>query len=420
MSRPACDSGAVSAPWRLTLWLALRSLLGNARRSLLTVSAIAAGLAALVFLWAFNDGLHRNMLGNFQDTLVGSLQIHHLGFFDNPELGRHIRDPEAVIRALDRAGVQNWTRRLETFALAASDHATEGSFLIGIDPVTESRVTRLGQKVTQGRFFAPQDRNAAVIGATGARNLGLTLGQQLVIVAYDRFGVMSAESFELVGIIESGEMGLDKGLVLLPLAAMQEMLEMQGRITDIPLRVPPQRLDALQTELRQDLAGQDLEILRWHDMFPVMREWVTLHNGFLALFISIVLLIVMAGVLNTMLLSMLERTRELGVFMALGKRRRDLFLLLLTETFFIGLAGTVLGLLLGLLLVAVTQQTGIDLSMIVGDTGRFYVDPIIRPALDAPHLGSTVTAVLAISILAGVYPAWRAGRLTPAEALRHV
>ena len=116
----------------------------------------------------------------------------------------------------------------------------------------------------------------------------------------------------------------------------------------------------------------------------------------------------------------MERTRELGVFMALGNRRRDLALLLMLESLLIGLAGVLLGLLLGLALVAVTQYTGIDLSRTVGDTGRFYLDPVIHPTLNGLHLGGTVSAVLGISVLSGLYPAWRVWRLTPAEALRHV
>jgi putative ABC transport system permease protein len=401
-------------------WLALRNLTGNARRTALTMAAIAAGLGALIFLWAFNDGLHRNMLGNFQETLVGSLQIHRTGFFENPTLTHYIRNRERILQALEKAGVKDWTQRLETFTLAASDTATEGSFLIGIDPQREGRVTRLEQKVSSGRFLAPDDTYTCVLGATAARNLGVEIGDELVLVAYDRFGVMSAERFELVGIIASGEMGIDRGLVLAPLASLQEMLEMEGLVTDIPVRAPEERLDALTAELRRALQGQDLEIMRWHDMFPVMKEWVTLHNGFLYLFLGIVLLIVLAGVLNTLLLSMLDRVREFGVFLALGNRHREIGLLVMSETLLIGITGIVLGIVLGLLLVALTSHTGINLSAVVGATGRFYVDPVIRPVLNLDHLAATAGAVLGATVLAGLYPAWRAMRLTPAQAIRHV
>jgi putative ABC transport system permease protein len=402
-------------------WLAYRNLVGNARRTGLTVSAIAAGLGALVFLWAFNDGLHRNMLDNFQDTLVGSLQIHRQGFFDSPRLERHIPDAAPVLAALEQAGVARWTWRLETYALAASQSATEGSFLIGLDPRRERRVTRLHEKVSLGRFLAADDVYTCVLGATAARNLGVEPGDSLVLVAYDRFGVMSAERFELVGIIASGEMGIDRGLVLVPLASLQEMLEMEGRVTDFPARVAAADLDRTAQRLRMALAGQDLEVMRWHDMFPVMHEWVTLHNGFLYLFLGIVLFIVMVGVLNTLLLSVLDRVREMGVLKALGNRNRELARMLLTESLLIGVTGVLLGLALGLALVAITGYLGIDMSAMVGGaTERFYVDPVIHPVLQLEHLGTVVAAVFGVTLLAGLYPAWRAARLTPAQALRYV
>ena len=195
---------------------------------------------------------------------------------------------------------------------------------------------------------------------------------------------------------------------------------MEGLVTDIPIRVPEQRLDAVTERLRLALQGHDLEIMRWHDMFPVMKEWVTLHNGFLYLFLGIVLLIVLAGVLNTLLLSMLDRIQEFGVFMALGNRNREIGLLVMTESLLIGVLGIALGILFGLLLVALARYTGIDLSAIAGDTGRFYVDPVIRPVLNLNHLASTAGTVLGATVVAGVYPAWRAMRLTPAQAIRHV
>ncbi len=404
----------------VVLWIGFRNLTGDPRRTLLTVSAIAVGLAALVFLWGFNDGLHRNMLGNFQSTLVGSLQIHRQGFFSNPELARHIEKDAPILAALKAAGVGRWTRRLETYTLVASDSATEGSFLIAMDPRTEPRVTRLGEKVTQGRFFRPGDEYVCVLGAASARNLGVGVGDSVVLVAYDRFGALTAKDFRLIGIVSGGGLGIDRGLVLTPLGAAQEMLDMQGRITDIPIWVPPERLETVTGQLRRALAGRDLEVLRWYDMFPVMHEWVTLHNAFLYLFLGIVLLIVLAGVVNTLLVSMLERIREFGIHLALGNRRLGLFVMVLSESLWLGLAGIAAGVLGGIGLVALTAHTGIDLSLLLGDTQRFYVDPLVRPHLDLRHLGQTLAAVLGITLAAGLYPAWRASRLSPVEALRHV
>jgi putative ABC transport system permease protein len=404
----------------IILAVALRNLLGNLPRTLLNIGAIAVGLASLIFLWSFNDGLHRNMLGNFQRAIVGSLQIHHRGFFQQPELSSHIRDPQRVVEALRSAKIDDFSPRLETFGLAASPDTTEGVMLIGMDPSREIRVTDLEKRIGIGRFLQPQERYELILGATTANNLRIKLGDDVVLVGYDRYGVMVAESFTLVGIITSGEMGLDRGMAITSLSTLQEMVDMPGQITTYAIRVPEQRIAKLAQELETQLqGGESLEIMPWYAMFPVMQEWVTLHNGFLYLFIGVVLFIVLAGELNTLLLSMLERTREFGVLMAIGTTRQEVAALLVLEALMIGLLGTLCGLALGFIIVFITGNTGIDLSLLLGDTSRFYVDPLVYPQFNLEHFGITVSAILFASIAAGLYPAWRASLLQPAEAIRN-
>jgi putative ABC transport system permease protein len=403
----------------IILAVALRNLLGHIPRTLLTVGAIAVGLASLIFLWSFNDGLHRNMLGNFQRAIIGSLQIHHEGFFKQPELSGYIRNPQTVVDALQQSEISNYTRRLESFGLAASDETTEGIMLIGLDPLTEGRVTELEKRIGIGRFLQPDDSYSLILGATTANNLKVKLGDNVIIVGYDRYGVMVAESFTLIGIITSGEMGLDRGMALTSLQTLQEMVDMPDQITTFAIRLPEQQIEALTKELKVRLQGEPLEIMPWYAMFPVMKEWVTLHNGFLYLFIGVVLFIVLAGELNTLLLSMLERTREFGILMAIGTTRQEVAALLIIEALMIGILGTLAGLFLGFMIVLITGTTGIDLSILLGSTSRFYVDPLIYPQLNLEHFSVTVAAILMASVAAGFYPAWRASLLQPAEAIRN-
>jgi ABC-type lipoprotein release transport system permease subunit len=401
------------------LALALSNLTQNPRRTLLAVSALGTGLAALVLLWSFNDGLHGNMVRNFQDTIVGSLQIHRSGFFERPELERHIETPQEVVDLLQPLGIAHWSTRLETFALAASEEVSAGVILIGLNPERESLVTRLPQKVDKGAFFSSDDRNTVILGAATANNLKIQLGDSLVLVAYNRFGQLVAEEFELSGLITSGEMGIDRGLALVPLTALQEMLEMDERVTNVLMRVESDRLDAVAGSLRESLPAQDYEVMRWDEMFPVMKEWIILHDGFLYLFMGVMMLIVLGGVLNTLLLSMLERTREFGILLALGNRRREIAALIVLEALFVGAGGILLGLLLGISIVTLLGVSGIDLSGLLGNTARFYVDPVIHPHLQLGHLGAAVLVFLLATLAASLYPAWRATRLEPVEAIRN-
>ncbi|MEW8423221.1 MAG: FtsX-like permease family protein [Candidatus Thiodiazotropha sp.] len=401
------------------LTVALRNLLAHRRRTFLTIGAIAVGLASLIFLWGFNEGLHRNMLGNFQDAIIGSIQIHHQGFFQHPELSKAIANPQKVVAALRQADVSRYSMRLESFGLAASDITTQGVMLIGMDPLREGEVTQLGKRIGIGRFLAPEDEYTIILGATTANNLQVKLGDEVVIIGNDRFGAMLAESFTLIGIITSGEMGLDKGMAITTLATLQQMVDMPDRVTTVVIGSDESRVPALTAELEAALQGERLEVMPWYAMFPVMKEWVSLHNGFLYLFLGVVLFIVLAGELNTLLISMLERTREFGVLMAIGTTGYQIAAILLVEAVVIGIVGIVSGILLGYVIVLFTGKYGIDLSILLGSTSRFYVDPLIHPHLKLDHLGITSGVILVASIFAGLYPAWRASKLQPVEAIRN-
>jgi ABC-type lipoprotein release transport system permease subunit len=359
------------------------------------------------------------MLGNFQKAIIGSIQIHRDGFFQHPELSKAISNPLRVVESLQHAGISDYSMRLESFGLAASDFTTQGVMLIGMDPLREKRVTELPKRIGIGRFLMPDDEYTLILGATTANNLQVRLGDEVIIIGYDRYGAMVAESFTLIGIITSGEMGLDKGMAITSLATLQEMVDLNDQVTTFAISSEEKRIPSLVSELEQSLQGEPLEIMPWYTMFPVMKEWVTLHNGFLYLFLGVVLFIVLAGQLNTLLISMLERTREFGVLMAIGTTGFQIAGILLIEGVVIGILGMILGIILGFVIVYVTGLYGIDLSILLGSTSRFYVDPLIHPHLKLDHLGVTSGVILLASAFAAIYPAWRASLLQPVEAIRN-
>ncbi|MDQ6954067.1 MAG: ABC transporter permease [Mariprofundaceae bacterium] len=404
--------------------MAWRNIIRNWHRSMVTIAAVATGLSALIFLWGFNDGVHNTMMRNLQQVIVGSIQIHHDTFFKKSSLSRHIQQTdtlkEALLEAAQGGRIKALSWRLDTFALAAGDDVSEGLVLLGMDANAELKTTRIAQKVDQGRFLQEGDGAACVLGATAARNLGVTLGDDVIFLTQDRFGALAADKFQLVGIISSGEMGIDRGLAIVPLNILQSMLEMNGRYTRIVLQVEPEHLEAVTDSLRMSLKGKGYEVLRWYDMYPMMKQWVELENAFYYIFLGVVLLIVAAGIMNTVLMSMLERVREFGVMMALGCGRGVLASMVIVESIILGGLGVIFGLGLGLFLIAWFHSAGIDLSAQMDTVARFYVDPIVYTEIDTDHLWQTVGSVMAAAIIAAIVPAWRVTRLQPVEAIHHV
>lgn len=405
------------------LALAWRNIVRNARRSLITVSAVAMGLVSLIFLWGFNDGVHNSMMRNLQQVIVGSVQVHANGYFHHPKLTRSVPDAaptiERITDILKQDGKEHFALRLRTFALAAGEDTSEGLVLLGMDPQQEMATTRIHRKVDQGRFIRDNNEAACVLGQTTARNLGLQPGDDVVFLTEDRYGSLAAEKLQLVGVISSGEMGIDRGLAIIPLGFMQQMTGMGGRYSEIVIQLPDARLEPVSAALKQELDAS-YEVLRWYDMYPMMKQWVELENAFYYIFLTIVLIIIAAGIMNTVLMSMLDRIREFGVMMALGCGRMRLAGMVVMESMLLGFAGIVLGTVAGLMLVYYFHGVGIDLSGQMDSMARFYINPVVHTEIDTVHLMDTVLSVLAAAMLAAVWPAIRAARLEPVEAIHHV
>ncbi|OIO54577.1 MAG: ABC transporter permease [Alphaproteobacteria bacterium CG_4_10_14_0_2_um_filter_63_37] len=405
---------------RAILPIAWRNLTRNLRRSLITLSAIAIGMTALLFLWGFNDGSHNNMMRNIAASFVGGVQIHKEGFFLHPKMEDAIPDPEAIRAALAHHPDIPWTQRLMSFALIAGADTSAGAMLLGLDPQREQQTTTLATKVDQGRFFQNSDERSCIMGATQARNLQVALGDEVVVLTQDYYGGMAADRFTLVGIIGSGEMGIDRGLVLLPLRQAQTLLGMEGRVTEFVLQPSMEQVERLAAALKVALKGQEVEVLRWFDMYPMMKEWVAMDNGFFYIFMTIVLFLVVSGLLSTVLVSMLERTHEFGILMALGTTRIEIAAIVLIESLFIVVGGILLGVGAGLGLVAHYHKAGIDLGNAMDTATRFYIDTVIRTEIDTDHLWITIVAMGLSTLLAALWPAWKATRLEPVEAIHHV
>ncbi|MCB1735314.1 MAG: ABC transporter permease [Gammaproteobacteria bacterium] len=400
---------------RLSALLALQNLWRNPRQSLLASLPGIAGLTALLLLSAINAALQENMVNNFQSQLIGSIQVHARDFFAHPRLARDLPDPHRVEAVARAAGVQSMSPRLESFVLAAARNST-GLMLIAIDPRREVRVTDLPQRLSAGQFLDPPKPWQCLLGEGAARKLGIGVGDSVDLISNDRFGAPTGERFEVAGLL-SGGFGIDADIVFVPVDAAREMLAMDNRQTNLVMRVSPEVEARVLAALRAELPAEQYEVLAWHEMFPVMYEWIAVQRGFQFVFFVVVMLLVAAAIGNVALVANLNRRHEFGVMLAIGAGNRHLFRILSLESLFLAVVSSVVGTVLGVLVIDVLHRTGIDLSHWLGDTRRYYVDPILRPSLARDAVLGIGVGVFAFSLVAGLLPAWRSARLTPLEAL---
>ncbi len=412
------------------LRLGLRNLWLHPARTGLTVLALAVGIAALTFLTAMNDGWMQNIRENFVLTEVGHLQIHARGFEQSHKIRDHIPDTRPLKSRLDsEPGILAWTERIRVSGLASAAGANAGVLVSGIDPLRERKVSRLADFISQGRWFGLDEAHATIIGDVLAERLEVGLGDKLVLMAAAPNGDIMSEVFRVRGVIHSGVMDIDNLLTLIPLASARKWLGMAtagnggeyGGVTDIVIRADSfADVNPLKQSLSAAFAGQDLEVLRWMDIDPMAEQWSQFADAYTWIVLAVVILVVLAEVLNTMLMSMHDRIREFGLMGALGTGAMQLFAMLMWETVILVCIGGLLGFVMGGWASAYYGEYGLDLSRFATAFSFMYMSPIVHPQLTFDGCARILGAAIIGAMIAGLYPAWKAARLEPAVAMREI
>lgn len=405
---------------RIFLKLALRGLRRNLRRSLITLSAIAIGLAALVFLRGYVDGTNRQMIGNITGYMTGHLQAHQRGYHDDPTLDLTFSRADELVARFDKRGaIAAIAPRIENPALASGPEKTRGVMMLGVDPERERQVTTLFKALKEGEYFDSADRRGAMLGERTAKILGVKLGEEVALVAQAADGSIGAARFRVRGIYRSGIDVIDTSFIFVTLPAAQELLALEGRVTTVALRLADlEDVPRLVAQLRSEL-GSDFEVLGWQALMPELSGNVELHNLFVNMILFIVFTVVTLGIANTVLMGVMERTHEFGVMLALGTRPAQLARTVLYEALLLGLGAIVLGGAIGAGVTGYFGYRGIDLGnysqaaqMMPGLTG------IVYPRLHIESLLLLSAILLATTVCASVYPALKAAHLSPVEAIR--
>lgn len=404
------------------LKIAWRNIIRNKKRSLITISAVGFGLGALIFIWSFVEGAHFQMIDNYTSLLSGHVQIHADGFHQRQKLETNIDNYLTLLNEVrQRPEVVAAAPRIRAVGLVSSAESSTGAAIYGVNVNAEKQVGKLSERIKPGRFLDPGEPKEIVVGKIIAENLNLQVGNKVVIMSQATDGSIASGAYVICGLIDTGATEIDSGLVMISHAAAEDLFVMQGHTSEIALKTRHAGKSVRTAKnIAAALARRDLEVLSWQQISPMLEQWIEFDNAFIWIIVIVVMIIVAIGILNTVLMGVLERTREFGILLALGTRQEQILVMVAWESVFLGVIGSVCGLLLGTGLAVYFGANGIDLSVFTTALNTFYMDAVIYPRLDLSQVTVSVVLVLITSVVVSLYPAWHAANLKPMEAIRSI
>jgi ABC-type lipoprotein release transport system permease subunit len=407
----------------LILRMAWRNIWRHKRRTWLTATAMIFSNVLLVFMIALQFGSYDMMIDNTLKMFSGHLQVQAEGYQNNPKLRTSIPGIQSIAERLREVLPEaRVAPRASGFALASSEQRSFGVEVVGVEPASEPGVSTIPGMIAAGRYLEDTDSAAIVIGAAMARNLKVGLGDELTLLGSGRDGSFAAGIVIVVGIFDSGSTDMDRALAEVPLPYFQDIFAMRGHGNSIAIAldeladVAPARALAVET-----VAGEaGLDVLDWNALHPGLRQAIQADLSSAWFMYSVLVILVGFSVLNTQLMSVLERTREFGVITALGVRPGKLASLVMQETALMALIGLALGLFLGWLVTLYFHAYGFSYPGMEEVAERFNLPGKMYPSITFGSILLGPAVVFLFCLLAAIYPALRLFRLRPVEAMRTV
>jgi len=404
------------------LQLAWRNIWRNTRRTTVILVAVIIGIWSMVLLGALMRGIAVGMVKNGIATLTGHLQIHHLGYRNDPAIENSIRDVSKVERALSVAIPADafWAARVRVNAVANNARHSSGVTLVGIDPSSEAKVSFIGTAVSQGRYLTDLDQRGILVGQALVDKFETKIGRKLVLMSQDSNAEIASKAFKIIGIFTAEMEATEKQFVFITKTAAQQMLKLGHRMSEISVFIPedPQN-HAVSSSLKAALPPDQFEVLTWRELLPFQMAYLRILDGFIWIWYLVVFVAMGFGIVNTTLMAVFERMREFGLMKALGMKPWWILREVLTESFLLLITGMIIGNVLSFLSIYLLSGSGIDLSALAAGAEYAGMSRVIYPALEIKDVLVSNTIVMLLGLVVSAYPATKAARFTPVEALAH-
>lgn len=384
------------------------------------ITSIALGLVVGVFYMAFMQGMVDARIESATKSELAHLQIHSPHFLDNNETSLVIKDATHLTSEIQKiSGVKAASYRLvaEPFVMAA--HGTGGGRLVGVIPELEKQVTDIAEHLVQGTYLEKSGRMPPVlIGEKLAKNLNLKIGSKINIQLVDHNGDLSSKGFRVGGIYKTSNTGFDEIYLFVHYDELQAQLETESNVAHeiAILAEGGDEADLLKPSIEKIAAG--FEVKTWKELSPEMSLLTDSMDQYMYVFILIILLGLCFGIINTMMMAVLERTKEIGMLMAIGMNKRRIFAMIILESVMLTITGGVFGIGMGALVTKFFETTPIDLSAFSEGLESYGYAAVVYTSLKPEMLVIISILVILTGLLSAIYPARKALKLNPAEATR--
>ena len=404
----------------MLLKIAWRNIWRSRTRSLVVIGSIVIGVWAVIALISFSSGMVTTFINNSIKNELSHIQIHNEGFLkergvkfsieDNANLFEKIKSDPNILAA---------SQRTVNTGMISSAKGARGLMIVGVDPESEDALTGLSDNIKEGDYFNPKKRNPILISKKMAEKLQVKVRQKVVLTFQNKQNDIATGAFRIAGFFSTGNTNFDGFRVYTRRSDINRLMGEDDIAHQIAVSLKdPKTLLASQSSIQK--MNPSLSVQTYKEVSPEINLFESQIAISAGIFTFIVMLALIFGIINTMLMAVLERYRELGMLMSVGMKKGQIFFMIMLETILLGLVATPFGLLFGYATVKWLSKRGIDLSAYSDGLQQFGMSEKIYPDLSPEYYGMLAVSVAVTAILASIYPALKAIRLKPVEAIRQL
>ena len=400
--------------------LAWRYLWRNHRRTIIMLSAIVIGVWAMIFMTALTRGMVDQMIKDGISVLPGHVQVHDPQFLDDPSVSNRIMiGDKALAEMFDPVGFKAWASRVKVPAVITSERESRGVTLLGIDPAAEREFSFVTYDEVEGRFLESAEDKGVVIGRKLANTLETRVGKRIVLMSQDPENEIADRGFRVVGLFDASMAAFEEMYVFVGKKTAQKMLRIGDTTTEIVFVGDDYRdVDPTYERVTEIMNGK-LKVSRWYEVDTYLGTMMKVMDGFVLIWVIVIFLALSFGLVNTLVMAVFERIREIGLMLALGMKPASILGQIIIESMLLLLVGLAIGDVLAWATIQPLKD-GIDISAVAEGMEMMGASSVLYPKLYLSDMVLANVVVLILGFLASLSPAWRASRYEPVEAITKV